>query len=114
MRVSGLRWAASLGLMAGPSFCPTAFAEETTSYTYDALGRLTSVAQSGGPSSGTKTCYTYDAAGNRTNVTVTNPANCTDGSSGGGPGGGSGGSGGTPASVYVVTLNGLSVVPFIQ
>jgi chitodextrinase len=39
---------------------------ETTSYTYDALGRLTRV---DGSSSGSVVTYTYDAAGNRTQTT---------------------------------------------
>lgn len=45
-------------------------ADETTTYTYDALGRLVTTATSGGPSSGVQAQYTFDAAGNRTNVTV--------------------------------------------
>ena len=39
---------------------------EDVSYTYDALGRLTSVTYSGG----TVITYSYDAAGNRTVVTT--------------------------------------------
>lgn len=45
-------------------------AQETTAYTYDALGRLTSVAVSGGAASGVTQSYKFDAAGNRTSVTV--------------------------------------------
>ncbi len=48
-----------------------AAAQETTTYTYDALGRLARVARSGGPASGANSAYSYDAAGNRTNVKVT-------------------------------------------
>ena len=44
---------------------------ETTSMTYDALGRVTSVSRSGGPSSGVQAAYTYDAADNRASVVVT-------------------------------------------
>lgn len=47
-----------------------AFAAETVSYSYDALGRLTTSTISGGPNNtiGTATCF--DAAGNRTRYTV--------------------------------------------
>lgn len=50
-------------------------AQETTAYTYDALGRLTKVAVSGGAASGVTQSYTFDAAGNRTNVTVAGAPN---------------------------------------
>jgi hypothetical protein len=45
-------------------------ASSTTSYNYDALGRLTTAAISGGAASGTTATYTYDSAGNRQRVTV--------------------------------------------
>ncbi len=48
-----------------------AHAEETVTYTYDALGRLVKVAKSSGPASGVEMTYAYDQVGNRTNVTVT-------------------------------------------
>lgn len=48
-----------------------AFASETINYTYDAKGRLTQVAHSGGPASGLNSTYTFDAADNRTNTSVT-------------------------------------------
>ncbi|PXA85009.1 hypothetical protein DMC25_16310 [Caulobacter sp. D4A] len=51
-------------MIAAPSL---AAAAETTTYTYDALGRLTKVVTS----AGRVTEYTYDAAGNRTQVTST-------------------------------------------
>jgi hypothetical protein len=56
---------AAAGLMNG-----AADAAETVSYTYDALGRLTNTAISGGPNNtiGTATCF--DPAGNRTRYTV--------------------------------------------
>lgn len=41
-------------------------------YTYDALGRLSTVVYSGGANTTTLT-YSYDAAGNRTLVTTTSP-----------------------------------------
>jgi len=65
-----------------------AVATETTTYEYDAQGRLIKSSKSGGPASGTEKCASFDAAGNRTNQTV-NSAGCS------GSGGGSGGGGGT-------------------
>lgn len=49
----------------------SAFAGETTTYSYDELGRLTNVAHSGTVNSGLNQAYTHDPADNRTNVTVT-------------------------------------------
>ena len=43
-----------------------ASAQETTTYVYDALGRLVSTSVSGGPNSGNSTGTCFDAAGNRT------------------------------------------------
>ena len=48
-------------------------ATETTTYTYDSLGRLKKVEKSGGPKSGTQTTTAYDPAGNRTNQTTAVP-----------------------------------------
>lgn len=48
-----------------------AFAAETTTYTYDALGRLIQKQVSGGPSHGVTGSYQYDAADNRTLYQVT-------------------------------------------
>lgn len=74
-----------------------AFATETTTYSYDALGRLTAVAQSGGPNNGVNTTYSMDAAGNRTNVTVTGSSN------------------GKPIIGWVVVpLNGYTLVPITE
>jgi YD repeat-containing protein len=42
-------------------------ASDSTTYSYDALGRLTQVTYA----NGTSIVYAYDAAGNRTSVTVT-------------------------------------------
>lgn len=50
-------------------FTSPAHAAETVTYTYDALGRLTSVTYSNGAT----VTYTYDAAGNRTAVVTTTP-----------------------------------------
>ncbi|MEP3464579.1 MAG: hypothetical protein ABJN65_01015, partial [Parasphingorhabdus sp.] len=46
-------------------------AAETTTYQYDALGRLMKSAKVGGPASGTQKTTSYDPAGNRSNQTVT-------------------------------------------
>lgn len=40
-------------------------AQEATTYSYDALGRLVSTNTSGGPNSGTNTTACFDSAGNR-------------------------------------------------
>jgi hypothetical protein len=49
-------------------------AQQATTYSYDALGRLNTVLQSAGPASGNAVTYTYDAAGNRTNYLSTQNA----------------------------------------
>ena len=48
-----------------------AAATETTTYTYDAKGRLIKVVHSGTVNNGVTVDYTHDDADNRTNVTVT-------------------------------------------
>lgn len=63
-------------------------ATETVAYSYDAKGRLTQVAHSGGPANGAVATYRYDAADNRTRKVVT----------------------GAPGNVVVVPLNGLQVI----
>ncbi|WP_258168964.1 DUF6012 family protein [Salmonella enterica] len=55
-------------LIASPSS-----AQETTRYSYDALGHLVGVTHSGGAASGVTSTYSYDPAGNRTNVTTSVP-----------------------------------------
>jgi hypothetical protein len=47
---------------------------ETTTYSYDALGRLTNVAHAGTVNNNVNAAYTLDPAGNRSNVTVTTTA----------------------------------------
>lgn len=42
-----------------------AIASETTTYTYDALGRLVQVSNAGGPRNGATNATRYDPAGNR-------------------------------------------------
>lgn len=64
----------------------------TTTYKYDALGRLTD-AQDNCTGREVKTVYTYDKAGNRTNVTTTGAPGC--GRSG----------------FVVVPLNGFTIIP---
>ena len=50
--------------------CAPAFAAETVTYSYDALGRLVKSEHAGSVNHSVKEEVTYDAAGNRTNVTV--------------------------------------------
>jgi YD repeat-containing protein len=45
-------------------------ASDTTSYTYDALGRLVVVTTSGGPNNGLVVGICYDRSGNRTTYSV--------------------------------------------
>jgi hypothetical protein len=80
------RIAAAFMALATPSYL---MAQETTSYTYDALGRLTKSARTGGPANNVTTEYSHDAADNRTKVVVQ----------------------GAPVKVVVVPLNGFTVIP---
>jgi hypothetical protein len=54
-----------------------ASASETTSYTYDARGRLVKVGHSGTVNNGTSACYTYDKGDNRSNVNVSTSSDCS-------------------------------------
>lgn len=83
----------SLGLVAGP-----ALATETTTYTYDALGRLTGAASTGSVNNGLNTSIQYDPAGNRTNYTVTGSANNSP----------------PAAAVIVVPLAGYTIIPIMS
>ena len=47
-----------------------AYGQETTTYSYDALGRLNSSAVSGGSNNGQQATTSFDPAGNRSNYTV--------------------------------------------
>ena len=47
-----------------------ATSQETTNYSYDALGRLVDVNIDGGPADGSSAAFEYDDAGNRTSVTT--------------------------------------------
>lgn len=53
------------------SFSSAALATETTTYVYDARGRLVQVVHSGTVNNNVQTTYTHDKADNRTNVTTT-------------------------------------------
>ena len=50
-----------------------AHASETSTFTYDALGRLVMTSHSGGPRTGTTVASSYDEAGNRAAVAVDRP-----------------------------------------
>lgn len=77
-------------------FASSASATETSTYKYDALGRLVETTTSGGPSNGTSTAVAYDKAGNRSNYNVTGAPNTIPV---------------TGARVIVVPLNGFTVIP---
>jgi YD repeat-containing protein len=64
-RGAGLFLAASLLVLT-----ETAHGNETVTYSYDSLGRLTQVSRSGTVNSGVTADYDYDATDNRTNVSV--------------------------------------------
>lgn len=67
-----------------------AHAASTTTYSYDALGRLVQASTTGTVNDGVQMSTTYDAADNRTTYQVT----------------------GSASKVVVVPLNGLTVIPF--
>lgn len=66
-----------------------AFASSTTTYTYDALGRLVQASTTGTVNNGMQMSTTYDAADNRQTYQVT----------------------GSRSKVVVVPINGLTVIP---
>jgi len=97
----------AVAALAGISTFPgISLAQETSAYKYDALGRLISSRQTGGPSDGKITCYTYDKAGNRTNVTIGTAACAADPGSPTGPGTS------TDTGFVVVPLNGYTLIYF--
>ena len=61
--------------VAAASFCvaASAYASETTTYTYDSRGRLVKVEHAGTVNDGVTTQYGLDKADNRTNVNVASP-----------------------------------------
>jgi YD repeat-containing protein len=63
-----VRLALTFGMVASAT---AAYAAETVTHKYDALGRLKQSTKSGGPAAGQQTTITYDPAGNRSNQTVT-------------------------------------------
>ena len=67
----------------------TAFASSTTTYTYDALGRLIQANTTGTVNNGLQMGTTYDPADNRVTYEVT----------------------GSASKVVVVPVNGLTVIP---
>ncbi|MET4898986.1 hypothetical protein RN629_17940 [Sphingomonadaceae bacterium jetA1] len=91
-----------LMLCATLGFSSLAQAQDTTTYTYDALGRLVGSKTSGSQS--TATTIGYDAAGNRTNYTVTGAASGSGdpGTSAGAP---------TVKRFVVIPLNGFTIIP---
>jgi YD repeat-containing protein len=62
-----------------------ALASETTTYSYDALGRLVATTSSGTVNNGLATSIAYDPAGNRSCYTVTGAATGSGGACGSGP-----------------------------
>ncbi|MBB6091981.1 chitodextrinase [Povalibacter uvarum] len=65
-RASVVKAAWGVALLVAFMSAPGVFASNTTTYTYDALGRLTTVT---GSAKGSVATYDYDAAGNRTQTT---------------------------------------------
>jgi len=95
-------WMAAMAGILAPNL---AQAQETTTYTYDANGRVTQVTRSGGPVSGTVSSYNYDTVDNRSSVAVTGSPN--------GSGNGSGSGASVPVHYYIVVpLNGYTVISF--
>lgn len=89
-------------LCAGLGVSSAAQAQDTTTYTYDALGRLVSSEVKG--SQNVKTDIHYDAAGNRIDYAVSGAANGS---------GDPGASAGMPTvkRFVVVPLNGFTIIP---
>lgn len=79
-------WIAVIGVLSSVS----AQAASTTTYTYDALGRLTNASTTGTVNNGVQVSTTYDPADNRVTYKVT---------------------GSTSRTTVVVPLNGLTVIP---
>lgn len=92
----------------GASYAATgsAQAQESTTYTYDALGRVTAANRSGGPMNGANSGYVYDPAGNRTNVTVSNSPNGSRNTDTGS------GATASTARYVIVPLNGYTLIKF--
>jgi len=68
----------ALALIFGLGIATAAVASETSTYSYDARGRLIDVSRSGSVNNGIATCYSLDQADNRSNVTIaTSPCTVT-------------------------------------
>jgi hypothetical protein len=79
-----------------------ASAAETMRYTYDALGRLTSVTHVGGDNDGMVINFSYDAAGNRTQYQVTGSRNSITPPP-------------SPTTTFIIVpLNGFTLIPIAQ
>ncbi|WP_139149940.1 hypothetical protein [Sphingobium yanoikuyae] len=85
-----IRWKSTVLAVLGSAFCTAAaHAASTTTYTYDALGRLVQASTTGTINNGAQMTTTYDAVDNRTTYQVN----------------------GSASKVVVVPLNGLTVIP---
>ncbi len=62
-------------IVVGLVLATPAFATETITYTYDALGRVVTVVHTGTVNNNVQVTYTHDNADNRTNVIVTGSPN---------------------------------------
>lgn len=78
-----------IGVATAAGAIPCAYAASTTTYTYDALGRLTNASTTGTVNNGAQMSTTYDPADNRVTYQVT----------------------GSASKVVVVPINGLTVIP---
>jgi hypothetical protein len=86
-------------------------AAETTTYTYDARGRVVHAARAGSVNNGITTSYQFDKADNRVAVTTSGAAGTGGGGTGGGgTGGGGTGGGGTPPPIQPASSSAV-VVP---
>lgn len=94
----------AIGLVFALPYAHIASAQTTSTYTYDALGRLVNASESVTGGAQSSTSYTLDPAGNRTNLTVSGTG------LGQPPGSGTGGSSIFRRAV-VVPLNGYTVIP---
>lgn len=85
-----------------------ASAQETTTYSYDALGRLVTSQISGGANNGTQTDIGYDPAGNRTTYAVGGSTTSANGDPN------AAGTVSRQPMVIVVPLNGFTIIPINQ
>jgi uncharacterized protein involved in exopolysaccharide biosynthesis len=84
-----------LAFGAAMSLSVPASATETTTYTYDALGRLTQSKSTGSVNNGLQTDTVFDPAGNRSNQTVSGSVNNSP----------------PVRGVIVLPLNGYTIIP---